>query len=305
MSSHRATNRHVDRPPDVANIRQPGTSWPVTDTDIPQEAYTTGARIAGRRRPADPRGRAAQLAAVHAAAVAAEIGLSPDIPAVVRRPSSAPDTISKITRNDVELFFDAAHAFRTNLAAVLPEIATRLGKFILAEPYTIIDASGHPVQTVPDVSAMTPAQAKLAGLVLHRLLPPITDMDIEGKPGLGKGNMIDARQVRITVNTVNNDAGDSTDRRLRAGAVKGEHPNAARRIAPITMNLGQVVDQAQALVGEIDGIDPETIAGTLPREPAAGEPDEDPYRKYAGVSGEADDDATDGQHDPPHPDAPE
>jgi hypothetical protein len=53
------------------------------------------------------------------------------------------------------------------------------------------------------------------------------------------------------------------------------------------MNLGQVVDQAQRLVGEIDGIDPETIAGTLPREQ------------------EVQDDAPDDQHDPPHPAAPE
>jgi len=272
MSSKRATNRHRDKPVNTANIRQPATASGVVDTDIPQETYPDGVRLSSRararRNAASPSGRAAHdqaVAGVRAAAAAHDISLEPDVPAVVTRKNVPPGDISRITRNDVELFFDAAHAFRTNLANVLPDIATRLGRFILAEPYTIVNAAGHPIQLVPDASAMTPAQAKLAGLVLHRMLPPITDMDIEGRPGLGKGGVIDARQVKITVNTITTLDNDPTDRRLRDGA-KG-HPNAARQIAPITMNLSDVVERAQSTVGAIDGIDPQIITDTLPGEP--------------------------------------
>jgi len=264
MSSKRSTNRHFDKPPNTANIRAPDAPYGIIETDIPQPEYPEGVRLAsrGRGRPrGEPIPRVEVLANLHAAAAAAGTTITPNVPAVVVNPHAGPGEISKITRNDVELFFDAAHVFRTNLANVLPAIATRLGKFILAEPYTIIDVAGHAVQMVPDACAMTPVQAKLAGLVLHRMLPPITDMDIEGRQGPGKGTHVDARQVRITVNTVSNAEGDQTDARLRAGSSKGGtvHPNAAKQIAPITMNLGEIVKQAQDLVGQIDGIDPDLV----------------------------------------------
>jgi len=268
MSSQRSTNRSPYRPVNTANIRQPETMSGVVDTDIPQEELPDGVRLASRRRAGDPLSREEALENLRSAAAVAGVTLAPPVPAVTTRKTAGPGEISKITRNDVELFFDAAHAFRTNLANVLPDIATKLGKFILAEPYTVIDSSGHPVQMVPDATALTPAQAKLAGLVLHRLLPPLTDMDIEGRPGLGRGNHVDARQVRITVNTVSNATGDPTDARLRStgGSGRTQHPNAARQIAPITMNLKDVVDQATALVGQIDGVDPQLFPDTLPSE---------------------------------------
>jgi hypothetical protein len=271
MSSKRATNRHKDKPVDTANIRQPATAAGVIDTDIPQEEYPDGVRLASRRAPANILRREEQLANLERVAREVGAGLEPPVPDAIRRSTVGPGEISRITRNDVELFFDAAHMFRTNLANVLPDIANKLGQFILATPYTIIDSSGHPVQMVPDATAMTPAQAKLAGLVLHRLLPPLTDMDIEGRPGLGRGNHVDARQVRITVNTVNTNDHDPTDKRLREAGKS--HPNAARQIAPVTMNLGEVVEQAQKLVGEIDGVDPKLFPDTLESEPAQGTAD--------------------------------
>jgi len=175
-------------------------------------------------------------------------------------PPSVKD-LDKLTRNDVELFFEASHAFRTNLAGVLPDIAKRLGKFILAVPYTIVDSGGRPVQMVPDVDAMTPVQAKLAGLVLNRLLPPIADMDIDGKPGPNKGGHIDARQVKITINTVGGGrAGAELDRAdaLLRNDGRAIHPNEARQIAPVTMNLREIVERAQDM-GATDTIDPNTI----------------------------------------------
>lgn len=172
--------------------------------------------------------------------------------------------LKKITRNDVELFFEGAHAFRTNLAKVLPEMANKIAAFVMATPYTIIDASGHPIQMVPDVHAMTPAQAKLAGLVLNRLLPPLTDMDIEGKVGPGKGTHVDARQVRISITQVGHadGSGDGTDARLRTDG-RRVHPNAARQIAPVTMNLGEIVGKArQMMPAGSDQVDPESFASS-------------------------------------------
>jgi hypothetical protein len=274
MSSHRATNRHPDKPVNTANIKVPDAATGFTHTTIAQPEVVDSARVSSRTRTTGTR-RAEALEAVHRAAEEFGVSLTPTIPPVVERIGSRPGDVSRITRNDVEIFFDASHAFRTTLAGVLPEIADKIGKFILAVPYTVVNAQGHPVQMVPDTSAMTPAQAKLAGLVLHRMLPPIADMDIEGKLGPGRGNHIDARQVRITVNTVSSGEGDSTDTRLRAGG----RPSAARQIAPITMNLGEIVQQAQDSVGQIDGIDPDTIAVTLPREhpasPDADAPDQE------------------------------
>jgi hypothetical protein len=265
MSSKRATNRLREKPVNTANIRQPATAGGVVDTDIPQEEYPDGVRLKSRRAPANILRREEQLANLERTAREVGLELEPPVPAVTVRKPAALGDIASISRNDVELFFDAAHAFRSNLANVLPNIADKLGKFILATPYTIIDSSGHPVQMVPDATAMTPAQAKLAGLVLHRLLPPLTDMDIEGRQGFGKGNHVDARQVRITVNTVNTNEHDPTDKRLREAGKA--HPNAARQIAAVTMNLGDVVKQAQQLVGQIDGVDPKLFPDTLESEP--------------------------------------
>jgi hypothetical protein len=263
MSSHRTTNRHPNKPPNTANIRAPDAPYGVIENDIPQPEYPDGARLHSRKR--IPHQEA--TANLKAAASAHGVDFRPNLPQPsMTRDNAPPGDIARITRGDVELFFDASHAFRTSLAKVLPEIANRIGKFILAEPYTIIDPSGRPVQMIPDAAAMTATQVKLAGLILHRLLPPITDMDIEGRPGLGKGTHIDARQVKITVNTVTNadGAGDPTDARLRAGGPN--HPNAARQISPITMNLGEVVEKAMAGGPDAPAGDPTVVRDTLPRD---------------------------------------
>lgn len=258
MSSHRSSNRHVGKPPNTANIRTPDAMPGMVDTDIPQPEHPEGVRLAGRRRHDWDDGLTPIAAATNLRAVARMHGVDvapSDIPRVgVKNANTLPGNIATITRGDVELFFDAAHAFRTSLAGALPEIAQKLGKFILATPYTLIDSKGHPIQMIPDAAGMTATQVKLAGLILHRLLPPLTDMDIEGRTGPGKGTHVDARQVKITVNTVTAADGDPTDAKLRSG----RRESAARQVSPITMNLGEVVEKA--LAGGDAGV-------TLPSEP--------------------------------------
>ena len=196
----------------------------------------------------------------------------------IRRRAGPPKIhdLAKFTRTDTELFFEASHAFRTRLATALPDIAEKLVSHMLGVPYTMLDSKGNPVQLLPDSVALTPTQAKLAGMVLNRLLPPLADTGLDGAPGTNNAKtIIDARKVKISVGVIAGPApaedtvaggdpvkpvrhqGDPTDARLRDGGEHGavreyRHPHAAQRVAPVTVTLHDMVERAKELHRETD-----------------------------------------------------